>query len=363
MLYKCNKCNKAFKNKTDYTRHKNRKRPCATDGICEQRFRCIVCDKSYTTNGSLSRHLKSNPTCALMYTPKNTPKKTEVKFDHTKNSPNHTVTFSAKEQNVKNIPKNREVNSNKISKNTNDINCPYCGRSFTRKESLTRHLKSRCKIKKSQENEKEKIYQMLLAQKMEMENMKNEINLLRTENKKLKAQNVTINNDNSTTNNINNTFNNNMNIQLVAFGQEDKDSMKNSEIFGILRRGFSSVPELVKAVHFNKDRPENHNIYISNMRDNYVMVFDGDKWGLRDRNETIRNIFDDGRNFLIVKYNDMKDKFSDKHRQIVKKFERFDYDIDHNSHKKGQVFNDIKMILYNNREIPINTKNVLDVIE
>jgi hypothetical protein len=32
---------------------------------------------------------------------------------------------------------------------------------------------------------------------------------------------------------------------------------------------------------------KNHNIYISNMRDNYVMIYNGDKWGLVGHNEAI----------------------------------------------------------------------------
>ena len=36
-----------------------------------------------------------------------------------------------------------------------------------------------------------------------------------------------------------------------------------------------SIPALVEYVHFNKDIPEYNNVYISNMRDNYVMIYDG----------------------------------------------------------------------------------------
>jgi len=327
--YKCKLCGKNFGRKPDYTRHINRKRSCKFDGVNVKQFKCSKCDKSYTTKGSLKRHFSS---C----------KASEKDINISTHKKPQNLTFTPTFFSSKNAP----IQDDK------DYKCEYCSKKFSRKDSLNRHLKSVCKVKKDLDA-KEEIYQALLAK---MTNMEEKMNELAKENKELKSQNITINN---TTNN-NNTNYNNINIQLVAFGKEDKDSMKNSEIFQILRKGFSSVPELVRAIHFNKDRPENHNVYISNMRDNYVMVYDGDKWGLRDRNETIQNIFDDGRNFLVVKYNDMKDKFSDKHRQMVKKFDRFDNDIDHSSYKKGQVFNDIKMILYNNKEMPLKARKLVE---
>ena len=54
------------------------------------------------------------------------------------------------------------------------------------------------------------------------------------------------------------------------------------------------------------------------------MVYDGDKWALRDRTETLQNIFDDGRNFLIVRNNDLKEKYTDSQKRTIRKFERFD---------------------------------------
>ena len=45
----------------------------------------------------------------------------------------------------------------------------------------------------------------------------------------------------------------------------------------IFHKGFKSVENLTKSLHFDKNRPENHNIYISNIKDNYVMMYDGDR--------------------------------------------------------------------------------------
>jgi hypothetical protein len=43
----------------------------------------------------------------------------------------------------------------------------------------------------------------------------------------------------------------------------------------ILNKGFKSIQEYVNCIHFNSKKPENHNVYISNLRDNYILVYDG----------------------------------------------------------------------------------------
>jgi hypothetical protein len=41
----------------------------------------------------------------------------------------------------------------------------------------------------------------------------------------------------------------------------------------------------MESIHFNKDKPENHNIYISNLRDNHVLIYNGSEWQLRERDD------------------------------------------------------------------------------
>jgi hypothetical protein len=42
----------------------------------------------------------------------------------------------------------------------------------------------------------------------------------------------------------------------------------------ILNKGFKSVPTFVQYLHFNKDKPQNHNGYISNIQTNYAIIYD-----------------------------------------------------------------------------------------
>ena len=59
---------------------------------------------------------------------------------------------------------------------------------------------------------------------------------------------------------------------------------------------------MIEKIHFNPKKPENHNVYISNIKNKYAMVYDGNKWNLKNQDETIGD--------LIVKSSRLKPIFS-----------------------------------------------------
>lgn len=368
--YKCIKCNKGYKNKTDYNRHLLRKTPCSNKSFD---FQCPRCRKLYSSKYNLNRHMtfncsKNSSTShfsekkrknlrnaklknknAIFHSLEDSSRQKTCIHKGGENWSDHKSPFSPKKM-ITSDHKNDHFTTPNSPKSNKGALCKYCKKYFKYKTNMYRHIRFHCKIKRDIDN-KEEIFRELLSNLPNMEN--NNMNLpTHTQN----TQNTNIINSNNV---INNTINNNQtyNIQLVAFGKENKDALKNSEIFRILKKGYNSVPELVKALHFNVERPENHNIFVSNMRNNYIMIYDGNKWTLVDRNETIQNIFDDGREYLIIRHNNMKDIYNDVQKNLLKGFERFDSDIDNNPKKRAKIFDDIKLILYNNRNLPLQTKN------
>ncbi len=157
---------------------------------------------------------------------------------------------------------------------------------------------------------------------------------------------------NNITNNITNNNNITCNIQIVAFGNEDLDKIPDAKIKSFINRGFMSVVQMVEYVNCNKDIPENNNIYVSNKRDNTIMVFNGEKWMMEEKNNTLDTILNKKGDFLEKKYIEYNGKLSS---VTISKFEQF---------KKGR-YNDEQMdfmkgrlnkVLYNNRDLA--TKNL-----
>jgi coenzyme F420-reducing hydrogenase gamma subunit len=52
---------------------------------------------------------------------------------------------------------------------------------------------------------------------------------------------------------------------------------------------------------------------------------------------------------LVLKYGDLKETFNDKQIRVTNKFANFDNAIDHCPKKKDEIFENIKLILYNGK--------------
>jgi len=256
------------------------------------------------------------------------------------------------------------TDDNKIEESQDSIVCNYCKKSFSRQSSLTRHLNERCKIKKEDTSKKEEIYQVLMKQ-MEENRKQNEetrklINELKEENIKLKKEinkNSTINSNNINSNNTNNQQNiiKHLNINLVAHGKEDLSFINEERLKTIFYKGFKSIENLTEIVHFDKNRPENHNIYISNIKDTYVMKYDGDDWKLMNRENCLQDMYEDKSDYLVEKFEELQPKLNE---QTIKRFGNFLNKRDDDKIIE-QTKKEIKLILYNNRKIPEDTRKLL----
>jgi hypothetical protein len=345
--YKCERCLKIFKQKTDYLRHQKRKFPCKSDK---------------KTLDSVDKTAKIEPQKSTK-TEKNPHKNTE---------------------NVKKLA-DQELEcgeSNKV--------CNYCKRSFSREDALKRHITKHCKVKISQDNEKESLLQKLLEemrkQNKQMEEMKEkmerkdeDVTNLKKEIERLKSkgsryikvgsrqnnsnntnigvqQNTKIENQQNTKiENQQNIQINNNSIKLLAFGSEDMSYIVDEVYRKILNKGFKSVPAFVQYLHFNKEKPQNHNVYISNMQTNYAIVYDGEDWKLKERDSVLQQLVDDKTGILSVKFDELLDRLDE---PTVRKFRRFIDQSDDNE-VVTQMKSDLKLVLYNNRRVTEKTKQQL----
>jgi len=176
-----------------------------------------------------------------------------------------------------------------------------------------------------------------------------------------KKQTDATNVNNGTINN--NTINNNMKVdgdmKLVKFGNENLSYISDDLFKSILGRGFKAVEELVDHSHFHPDHPENHNIYIADIKNNYVLLYDGLQWNIKDRDEAIEDLIYAKSDYLSVKFEELMHKLSP---MDIKKFTNFTNFMKNrdNDIKMKMVKTDLKLMLYNNRHIPTALRKQLE---
>ena len=195
--------------------------------------------------------------------------------------------------------------------------CLRCNKIFNRKSMYDKHKNKKNKCKKEKYNSLRCIYCNNVMQSItilkhhttynctpELFILRNKYNKLSKENEQLKKRNkelkeqtlINIDGDNNDVNNINIT-NNTYNI-MVPFGTENYSKFINKLPMCI--RGFDTLTKLLQLIHFNKDVPENNNIYVTNIKDNIAKVYDGNKLQTTSLNDVINKIIKKQLKFMTV---------------------------------------------------------------
>lgn len=316
---------------------------------------CDRCGKEYDHKSSYVKHTKRKIPCQ------------EVIKDNTKND------FQIFAENGKNLQKSGKDTDIKEADDKFKCACHHCDKNFYSKYTLERHLNI-CKLKKQHENEEKNKFQILMEQIIESkkqinelklinENQKNDfskqINELKEICKNNKGQQARIINNNNTTNNI--TNNQQINININSFAETDMSFLSNDDIKLLLRKGEECVESLVEIVHFDKNRPENHNIYISNIKEPYILLYDGKEWKRLDKDNTIEELYEDKSGFLSDKCNELRQN------EIIdeitnRKFEGFQNNMDgffDECKMRNRIIANLGTHLHNKRDIPMKTRNLV----
>ena len=171
--------------------------------------------------------------------------------------------------------------------------------------------------------------------------------------------NSNVSNSNNTTN-TNNTINNNIqNINIVNYKDSDLSNMTVKDMGIMYSKYTNCIPQCVRQVHCNEKFPEHMNMYISNLRDNYIMVYENNDWNVKDRDDVLE--------FLILDKNAQLEEWLDEHGHkypdMMKKFKHYTnmYNEDDGSINR-KIKHYMKIDLYNVKNKIVEKHNPRKVI-
>ena len=213
----------------------------------EKKYYCKYCDYNAKVKSSFNKHLK-----------------TKKHLESTQ---------SQQKVNIESTKSQQKVNIKLIKKKDN--NCKYCNKSFTTKQAMYRHIKYTCSQNTDESikelcrllNDKEKI---LKEQGAHIKHLYERIEKLSS---KLQINNIN-----------NGIITNNVNIQLLDYDKTDYSHLTDNDYVNCIKDCNYSIKTLIEKVHFNNNKPENMNIYISSIKGNYVMVYKNQQWQILDSN-------------------------------------------------------------------------------
>lgn len=148
-------------------------------------------------------------------------------------------------------------------------------------------------------------------------------------------------------------------VKVVKFGNENLDHISDDLYKQILGRGMRSIEEFINHSNFHPDHPENHNIYIANIRDVYVVLYDGFKWSITDRDELMEDIIYAKSDYLLIKFNELSHEMDPRD---VFKFENFMKRRDDDDVLR-KIKGELTLQFYNNRYLPQRQRKRMELIE
>ena len=243
--FPCDKCNKVFNRKSRLLYHQNKKIPC--NKVIESN-ECVHCNMKLSTKTKMSSHLKK---C-----------KVYNEYELKQERKNNNKELKKLNNKIKEIEDKNEEYDNKF-------------------EELSDKVEEQNNINKEQNDKIEKLNN-------QVEELKKEIELLKNKNKRItkdvKVLKKSIKEEKEKKN---------INVyDKIKISKKDriKYLKSNLNIYELV------VEEFIKTYYVNKNKPENHLLYITDMNRNKIKYYDGNKWIDGDKKRVMRQVM---RNCII----------------------------------------------------------------
>jgi len=232
------------------------------------------------------------------------------------------------------------------------ITCNVCLKSYKTRTTFNRHVckatdnSTICKLcnkefktkynRKNHEIKCNETHSQTLLE--ENEKLKMIIKDLET-NKTKQNMNVTnITNNGNITNNT---------IIINNLGSEDISHITRNQMIRLLKMNKECPVEMIKMIHFNTNKPENHNIYKSNFKDKYVKYCDNNIWKIGDLMKIVTELYLSKMDIAEEKFEELKQFLEDS------KKDRFQQLLDNREEPEimGGILKRIIEILYNEKNV------------
>lgn len=148
--------------------------------------------------------------------------------------------------------------------------------------------------------------------------------------------------------------NDNMTLKVNPFGKPDMSHIKDKDYIKAIQKGNLGIPYIIEQIYFNPKKRENHSFFISNKKQNYVSLYNGQKWKYALCDETIRELIIDNMNMIedkIEEWHDTNHRYTKKYEHIIKKFPRFLDKFSVNEYVSHKVFEETKLLVFNNKDM------------
>jgi hypothetical protein len=263
----------------------------------------------------------------------------------------------------KSLQRHLKCTSHKLRvENPLKLNLCCCGKSFKHPSNLYRH-RSKCESERNRRGESKKICdtkndvnlkinemeQKLVVYERNQRDFEKERDDLRSQISLLLDKLESPHNTTHNNTNIESQLNNNITININAFGNENTEYLDDKTVLQCIDRVYKSIPALLQKIHFDPKHPENHNIKITNKKLPYASVMGNNKrWKTVDRKDAIDKMVTNGYYILDEKYETNKLKF-DPRKQ--KNFERFQQNFEREEKNTMKVVKgDVEMMVINGGE-------------
>ena len=223
------------------------------------KYECYRCGYTNDNKSNIIRHINRKNTCKVNLL--------EIKLDDCKKDILNGISY--KEYCEKIMSSKSKIMSSKMSSKSKKMSsichqnvtkkeniCNFCEKLLSSRQALWRHLKT-CKEKQKDDTVRESMTELarLLNEKDKQIEKKEKEHQKQIE---LLIEKAGL----ATTNNITNNNNIQNNFKLLNYKETDTSHLTENDYVKCLEHYNFCVPHLIRKIHFNPKKPENHNIYI-----------------------------------------------------------------------------------------------------